>query len=464
MPDLPEELLQAIITHLPPTSSTTRPTLLALCRTSKTFHRLATQTLYHTLDLRPQPLTKVSKADYVRHWETKDDSGFKTAEAAAAAAAAANRAQPYGLLPELLVIFARNPTLASHVREIHLGIWLNDVLRLPANYDTEALVRAASFLGLPAPLTRKLEAGLRALRRDAMIALLLALCGAHLETLRFRMGSDVGFEESVALEFVAAAAAAGAEGGLPRLERVLKVEHREYDEDGTELAALAPFFALPSVKVFEGEFMVHCRAESLEYSARTTHAFLDLSRPSTMQSLTLTLALVDDSGLDALLRSCPVLQSLSIEFASETSTYLDVRFYDIGDLLRRWAPQLRRLRLGLEADLSEWRYEDEPRIPGLGSLISLEGLQELAVPVIALFGAENGGFFDCNGWGWHFRCDEDSVEDIAATLPPALRKLEVSMTNFENFEVVERMMRNIIASRDPEGGSLSVWIDGEEVV
>lgn len=187
---------------------------------------------------------------------------------------------------------------------------------------------------------------------------------------------------------------------LPHL-KTLEIEHWD-TEMSTDLGRLSNLISLPSLEVLRGHMVSLVLEDNEPYG--------NGSWPLNFETIDLTSSLMDASGLEMLLRRCPNLQHLSVEWGGAIIGDCELDWPQMGDALRQYPKSLKSLRL--DASMScAFEYAEPPFQP-LGDLSPLVRLEKLAVHGICLLGEK----------------DEDlnvSASDLAKVLPESLVELEL---------------------------------------
>lgn len=245
---------------------------------------------------------------------------------------------------------------------------------------------------------------------DALIACILTQC-SNLERLSLLIPH--GFEESWTHSILKCAGITqrwqqdnSTEVSAKALPHLKEFQTQHWDtENATWITQISNVLRIPSLRKYHG-FAVDVSIGSHPFQGHP-----DPMRPFNIETIQLQYSLADADGISNLLRCCPNLQHLSIEFGPSTVGDLDLDFDDFGNALRAHGKKLKSLALDIgESDFND--LHEERGIAPLGDMRSLEELEVLKVPDVTLWGEE----------------DEDDAElegmnELVDILPTSLRKL-----------------------------------------
>lgn len=133
----------------------------------------------------------------------------------------------------------------------------------------------------------------------------------------------------------------------------------------------------------------------------------------------LSASILDAEGIARILRACPALRLLSVQWGHSTVGYCEIQFDQIADYLNRYGNELRRLTLDVQQD-SCFDASDEPFYRPFGRLRDMNNLQQLNVPEVGLFGLD-----DEEDEGYPNFAEPMLVE----TLPLSLERLKIVECN-----------------------------------
>lgn len=245
---------------------------------------------------------------------------------------------------------------------------------------------------------------------DALIACILTQC-SNLEKVNILIPH--GFEESWTHSILKCAGITqrwqqdnSTEVSTKALPRLKEFRTQHWDtEDATRITHISEVLRIPSLRKYHGF------AVDVSINNHPVQGHPDPMRPFNVETFQLQYSIADADGLSNLLRCCPNLRHLSIELGPSTVGDLDLDFDDFGNALRAHGKKLKSLTLDIEeSDFIEWREEDV--IAPLGSLKSLDELEILRLPEVALWGE---GDEDDAG--------RERIGNLVDILPVSLRKL-----------------------------------------
>ncbi|CAJ2514205.1 Uu.00g023240.m01.CDS01 [Anthostomella pinea] len=402
MPQLSEELVQLIFSHLRVSTSAPNKrgqidrvgpkTLASACLVSKTFLRVAQPELYHTLDLRY-----------------------------------------YGSPRRLLTSIAHRRELAACVRKVYIESWATqeDVDNEGPTTSPPEPALASEFsqlveaIAFSTPLQDRLLVGLRDGLEDAEFALLLASCW-NVEFLQFSAVFDLPSTLTAEVVRAASTQANDTTRYNPPLRRIHELHVDHWDtEDSTDLADLSGFLQLPALETLHGN-MLSLGEESEPLPT------------SNLKQVSLQWSVFDASGFSNLLSACPQLTSLTVEWGGASVGESEIKFDEIGAALRDHGTALRKLRLDPK-DAEEFSGEEHDA--PLGDLTSLTSLRSLTVPQAALLGENT--------------LDDEDGEDsdmppsfLASTLPHSIETLRILLCDNEDVKTLDEQLWHLMSDKE----------------
>ncbi|KAK4560656.1 hypothetical protein LTR86_005234 [Recurvomyces mirabilis] len=372
--DLPEEIIQLIISAILPGIQTSRSkdenhirqkTLTGLLLVNKQLYRICLPSLYHTLDTR--------------------DFSWK---------------QLVGVLNAII----RRPELAGHVKVIRFICWNvsstwnideenSRVCRVPVSLQLAAL----DDIDCAPARHVQWKRGLLMLDQDAQLALLLSLCtGLEIVDLILPSLFAGSLTRAMLCHY----------SGLPELMTTLTPEFFPQKQHLIALAAQGtpPSHHWPnlhevraanydqssgSIKLRMPSLLPLLLSSPLQTARLSNIEITDSNdlhgcRFANLERIYLSRVVMDHRGLAAILGASPLLQVFSVEWHDVGG----MKYSELGDALRAHACSLRKLIVKLILKDRVWTVPGSALSPGMGCLRSLEQLQYLSAPAEALFGEQ----------------------------------------------------------------------------
>lgn len=402
IPQLPEELLRLIISHLDTSSDFDlrhneeklyRNTLLSLCLANKVFLRLAREVLYRTIHM-----------DFGR---------------------------------SIVVQFSRlvvesRAELGDLVKRLRVDYWdmddfdpiTRDQCREPLSDHSRMMYANAVEAPVVKPLVDMVVRtggdfleDLMAGKQDAHLAFLILRC-EKLEVLSLLLPH--GFSKQFNwTSRVLMRAAASSERRLGCLKE-LRVQH--WDTKGcVDIDDVWDLLQLDSLKIFHGRQLDLSPGYTPGDNGGTVEAGWPPHRYLKLQEVYLELSIVDAHGLSNFLSCCADLKVLSIHWGNVLQGDAIIWWDQLGDVLRK-CPITAKLK-SVTFDIFDSMYYDSEEgcstsnHPALGDLTALASLESLDIPAPALWGLDENGLVNAN------------LPAIVHTLPPTLQRLGISCWN-----------------------------------
>lgn len=400
MRDLPEEIwlkvFSGIQSDLHPENS-----LAALCRVSSRFSRIAQPLLYRSLDMESRPFSPLF---------------FRT--------------------------LCSRPDLGRSTRALDIGSYIAE----PEEAVYKEFKAARGTLGLPTEFESSLMNGLEQGIAESQIALALVLVPNidRLDLVVPHNNDQILVAFDMAKDHLTTPTEMPLEEGnvvstptTPKVfARLREMRLRHWDTEGAiDCWSITQMLEFPTLETFHGFATDWCGVMPNELEGKRL----------TLKDITLEFSLIDAEGLSSLLRLCPDLQSLKIEWGPSTVGDCTMDFDAMGEALRGQGNSLQALSLD-PRDSFEFEYADATG--RIGSLQALGKLKKLEVPLDVLIGGkedsdDEGGDDDADGSGLG---TGNAQLELRQVLPASLETLHIY--SIEGDGITPRL-RNLVASGYP---------------
>ncbi|KAK5117937.1 hypothetical protein LTR62_003981 [Meristemomyces frigidus] len=351
------------------------------------------------------------------------------------------RVVDYERIPLLLDQIVTQPSLGSMIRRVNIESFDTEKENVhhSAGYAyplprterkvSNATIKYVQTLHASSAWKKRASKELEEGREDANFSLLVCLCCASVEVIDAGMPYSCEFSLFVAMFQDAldgySLSAVDQRGKAFASLHTVKFHHAD-TEMATDLAKLGPVLQQPSVRTLQGHALEFPSRES-DLSARLTCSLVHIE---------LEFSILDADGMRALLMMCPRLQSFKIHWGEScVGNVEELDFEEMGRVLSTHGLHLQRLLL----DTTD-AFQDESAGLPIGSLCSLEDLQDLTLQFKVLFG--EGEDDD----------DEDSSKlaepgYLVNTLPSSLQALTlVEPSSIEDHETADERLLELMTS------------------
>lgn len=312
----------------------------------------------------------------------------------------------------------------------------------PDNAMTEVYDGILEQLSLPENLIDRLRTWLWQDLTDAQAALLIFMC-PRIRYLHIVLPFPLDFDEAMCLEAVRISALSPRRVIFQRpdkpkadrpFEQLLEMEFAHWDtEYASDISRVIECMEAPSLETIRFQ-QISCDSADVDLRGMQCNA----------RNIYFENSLVEAEGFEHLLAGCSRLQKISIEWGGAVIGDCHIDFAGFGDALRRHGLSLVTLELDPAYILDSFEEEVEGI---LGDLSTMRVLEDLAVPVCALFKRESDDESTSS--------DDSGIVDgarwLADTLPTSLKQLRLTdASDDEHKSLHDAQIKELLHSAEHE--------------